>query len=247
MLKRLRSIKTDREIDCIRGACEIAASAFAEGAKRLVPGLTEHQAAELFHQGVCEPRSATGSNRVGGFTWCMSGPNSAQACAAFARSTARVLERGDLALVHCNSYSGGFWTDITRTYCLGPVDERAQRLYDAVFAARAAALDAIRPGIKSAAVDEAARRVLGNYGWKEEFKHSAGHGVGFGAIDPQALPRLHPKSSDILQPGMVFNLEPALYFAGYGGLRHCDMVALTSSGPEVLTRFQESGEKLAIS
>ncbi len=215
--------------------------------KLLVPGLTEHQAAELFHHGVCEPISTTSSNRVGGFTWCMSGPNSAQACAAYARSTERVLQRGDLALVHCNSYAGGLWTDITRTYSLGPVDERAERMYDAVFAARTAALDAVRPGVKSAAVDEAARRVLGDYGWEDAFKHSAGHGVGFGAIDAQALPRLHPKSSDILQPGMVFNLEPAVYFAGYGGLRHCDVIALTSRGPEVLTRFQDSAGSLALS
>ena len=110
--------------------------------------------------------------------------------------------------VHCNSFAGGFWTDITRTYSLGPVDVRVQKMYAAVFAARAAALDAIRPGVKSGVVDAAALCVLSDYGWKDEFKHSAGHGVGFGAIDAQALLRLHPRSTDVLQAGMVFNLEP---------------------------------------
>jgi len=37
---------------------------------------------------------------------------------------------------------------------------------------------------------------------------------------------------------MVFNVEPAVYFPGYGGLRHCDVVAVTGAGAEVLTPFQ---------
>jgi Xaa-Pro aminopeptidase len=37
---------------------------------------------------------------------------------------------------------------------------------------------------------------------------------------------------------MVFNLEPAVYFEGYGGIRHCDMVAVGASGADLLTPFQ---------
>ena len=146
--------------------------------------------------------------------------------------------RGDLVLVHCNSYAGGFWTDITRTYCLGGPDGGAERMYEAVFAARAAALDGDPPGREGRDVDAAARRVFVERGLDDAFTHSTGHGVGFGAISAHALPRLHPKSDDILRPGMVFNVEPALYFEGFGGVRHCDMVALTATGCEVLTPFQ---------
>jgi Xaa-Pro dipeptidase len=117
-------------------------------------------------------------------------------------------------------------------------------MFEAVFAARAAAWDAIRPGLKAAAVDNAAREVFRDFSCDKEFKHSVGHGVGLGAISAQSVPRLHPKSDDILRPGMVFNLEPALYFEGYGGLRHCDMVALTSNGKELLTPFQVTLEDL---
>jgi Xaa-Pro aminopeptidase len=42
----------------------------------------------------------------------------------------------------------------------------------------------------------------------------------------------------VLETGMVFNVEPAIYLEGYGGIRHCDMVALTSHGVEELTPFQ---------
>ena len=46
----------------------------------------------------------------------MSGRNSAEAGAAYARTRDRQVETGDLVLVHCNSYGDGYWTDITRTY-----------------------------------------------------------------------------------------------------------------------------------
>jgi Xaa-Pro aminopeptidase len=119
-------------------------------------------------------------------------------------------------------------------------------MYEAVFAAREAALAAIRPGVRAAAVDRAARSELESYGFASEFKHPTGHGVGFAAIDHNALPRLHPRSEDRLEAGMVFNVEPAVYLDGIGGLRHCDMVLVTHTGIELLTPFQTSAEKLSL-
>jgi Xaa-Pro aminopeptidase len=100
--------------------------------------------------------------------------------------------------------------------------------------------------VKAADVDAAAREVLKTRGFGPQFKHSTGHGVGFSALDANAKPRLHPKSGDTLEPGMVFNVEPAIYFDGYGGMRHCDMVAVTDSGAELLTPFQCSTDDLAV-
>ena len=36
---------------------------------------------------------------------------------------------------------------------------------------------------------------------------------------------------------MTFNIEPAIYIEGVGGMRHCDVVTCTISGAEVLTDF----------
>jgi Xaa-Pro aminopeptidase len=185
-------------------------------------------------------------DRAGGFCWCMSGPNSAEASAAFARSHSRQLAPGDLVLVHCNSYADGLWTDVTRTYTLGPPDKRARRAYVAIFAAREAALAAIRPGVTGADVDRATRESLRAHGFEREFRHATGHGVGLAAIHHDARPRIHPLSPDVLEPGMVFNVEPAIYDDGWGGIRHCDVVAVTSSGAEVLTPFQSSIEDLVL-
>lgn len=243
VLERLRSVKTQAETEHIARACHIAEKAYQDGSALLKPGLTEASVAAMFRV----PLSASNSGkevRCDGFTYCMSGPNSASACGAYARSRNRILETGDLVLLHCNSYADGYWTDITRTYCLGPPSERQKKMYAAVLAARDAALKAVRPGVRAADVDKAARDVIAAHGFGKEFRHGTGHGAGFAAIDHHAIPRLHPKSDDVLAMGMVFNIEPGIYIDGFGGLRHCDMVALTESGVELLTPFQAGMDDL---
>ena len=117
-------------------------------------------------------------------------------------------------------------------------------MYEAVFEAREAALSSLKPGVAASTVDRAARQVMEAHGFGQQFRHSTGHGVGFSAIDALALPRLHPKSPDRIEPGMVFNVEPAIYLKDFGGVRQCEMVAMTESGPEILTRFLWSLEDL---
>jgi len=247
LLSQLRSVLSPSEQTRVRRASEIAASAFLHRGESLRPTLRETDVATLFRASLISHAAvAENDARAGGDVFCMSGPNSAQAFAAYQRSRARELQCGDLVLVHCNSYLNGYWTDITRTFCLAPIEQRKQRMYEAVFAARKAALAAIRPGVRAADVDRAARVVIADYGFAKEFKHGLGHGVGFAAINHNAIPRLHPASDDVLEAGMIFNIEPAVYFDGYGGIRHCDVVLLTDHGPEVLTPFQSTIESLTV-
>ena len=247
MLARLTSVKTPGEVECIRRACEIAGLSFTAGCKKWQPGLSEMKAAALVRDYLGEVAGANdGATRADGFAFCMSGPNSAKAGAAYARSRDRQLAKGDLVLVHCNSYLNGYWTDITRTYTLGQPQLRARRIYEAIFEARQAALEAIQPGVEARTVDEAARSVLAAHGFGKEFKHSTGHGVGFAAISANAKPQIHPQSHERLAPGMVFNVEPAVYIDAFGGVRHCDMVAVTDTAYELLTPFQTMFDELII-
>jgi Xaa-Pro aminopeptidase len=246
-LARLRAVLTPDERGRVRLACHVAGEAFAEGAARLRAGMTEAEVARGFRgQLATRGVAAPGVQRADGFVFCMSGLNSARAYGSHARSTARVVGKGDLVLVHCNSYVDGFWTDITRTYCLGSPPARLRELYDAVLGARAAALAVAGPGVEARAVDQAARDVLAARGLGAAFKHPAGHGVGFAAIDHNARPRLRPGSPDVLLPGMVCNIEPAVYLDNAGGLRHCDMVAVTDAGVELLTPFQATLDELTV-
>ena len=247
LLDELAAVKTTREVENIRASCQIAQHAFEHGSMMLHNGLSEAAAATNFRA----PLSIVGLEhqavaRADGFTFCMSGPNSAKASGAYARSRSRKIEQGDLALVHCNSYADGYWTDITRTYSIGEPDDRKMEIYEAVFAARTAALKAIRAGVQASEVDRVAREKLARRGFQKEFKHSTGHGIGFAAISANARPRIHPKSNEILEVGMVFNVEPAVYIEGLGGIRHCDMVVVTKTGAEVLTPFQCAPDDLIL-
>lgn len=88
--------------------------------------------------------------------------------------------------------------------------------------------------------------MLGGHGFGNDFTHGVGHNIGFSAISADYPPRLHPASDDHLTIGMTFNIEPAIYIAGYGGLRHCDVVTLGDAGAEVLTPFQGCLEHLVV-
>jgi Xaa-Pro aminopeptidase len=239
LLAELAAVKTPAEVARIRLSCKIAAKAFEQGFANVSAGHVESEVAAGYRSGF----SMLGMNEAGvlradGFAWCMSGPNSAEAGAAFAYSRNRRLQMGDMVLIHANSYADGYWTDITRTQVLGEPSPKQRDIFSAIAKARAEAFGAIRPGVRAADVDRKARKVLRKHGFEKEFPHSLGHGVGFAAISANARPRIHPASDEILETGMTFNIEPSIYIQGYGGARHCDMVAVSQNGMELLTDFQ---------
>jgi Xaa-Pro aminopeptidase len=246
LLARLRSRPTPAELERIRIACEIAERAYHTGAESIAAGQREYAIAARFRRPLYDIGDESRVARADGYAFCMSGPNSALAHGAYARSRDRAVEAGDFLLVHCNSCADGYWTDITRTYCLGEPTDTQQRMYEAVMAGRDAALAVIEPGLSASTVDDAARGEIERRGFGGGFKHPTGHGVGFAAIDHNALPRIHPQSSDRLEAGMVFNVEPAIYLEGVGGLRHCDMVTVTEHGGELLTPFQSDPAELTL-
>src|SRR5581483_5332573 len=99
---------------------EISREAFLTTAADINAGMRETDAAALLRSNLLGSRAE--QERCDGFACCMSGPNSAQAYAAFQQTRSRTIEEGDFVLLHCNSYCGGFWTDITRTFSIGRPD-----------------------------------------------------------------------------------------------------------------------------
>lgn len=236
-MEEMKSRKTPAELDQMRKATEIAYAGFEIAPDAIREGRREAEvAAEVQAAFQCSLK-ASDVQRSYGYFFCMSGPNSARASAAYARTRERIIQRGDLVMIHANTCADGYWTDITRTYTAGAPDERQNAMRTAIAKARDAALAAVRPGVAARDVDFAARDVMAAHGFGDAFKHSTGHGVGFAAANGNALPRIHPQSPDVLDVGMTFNIEPAAYFDGYGGMRHCDVVAVTADGVNVLTEF----------
>ena len=237
VIEPLKAAKTPTEMDVIRKAAQFAAQGFAAAPEWIRPGVREAEVAAACQHAYDTTHAAGDVQRSYGFFYCMSGENSAEASAAYARTRQRVLKQGDLVLIHANTCADGYWTDITRTFTVGPPSDRQAAMRRAIDEARAEALRAVRPGATGCEVDRAARSVMERHGLGDAFRHSTGHGVGFAAANANGMPRIHPKSPDVLECGMTFNIEPAAYFDGYGGMRHCDVVAVTSDGASVLTDF----------
>ena len=100
-------------------------------------------------------------------------------------------------------------------------------MYRAVLEAQLAAIDAVRAGARTAAVDAAARQVFKGYGLDRAFMHSTGHGLGLEIHEP---PRLGRKDKMRLQAGMAITIEPGVYLEGFGGIRIEDTVVVTDDG-----------------
>ncbi len=161
-----------------------------------------------------------------------SGPNSAH---PHARPGERRLAPGDLVLLDFGGVLDGYCVDLTRMAVLGPVDARAAVLFDAVSAAQAAAIAAVRGGIAASHVDTAARDVLDARGFGEAFLHGTGHGLGLDVHESPRISRADSGSQDVLEAGMVCTIEPGAYLEGLGGVRLEDDVLVTAEGCEVLT------------
>jgi Xaa-Pro aminopeptidase len=239
LLAELRAIKTSAEVEHIRTACNVTRGAFLQSVQQLRPGAKETEVAALFRaaHATCLDQFPE-VKRSDAFTYCMSGPNSGRASGPFSRSRNREIISGDCVVVRCHAYADGYWADVARTFGIGPPANSTRQMFDAIAATRETVFESIRPGARAADLDQAARSSIESFGFGSLIRHATGHGAGFGTLDHTARPRLHPKSDDIIQPGMVLKVELGLYSGESGGVRTGDMVAVTETGADPLTNFQ---------
>lgn len=195
LIEHLKAVKTTVEIDLLRHASRLAAAGFGEAIQAIVRGRREDEVAADIDAAFARIAN-DGFERGKGYFFCMSGPNSFKAAGAYARTRSRILEEGDLVMIHANTVGDGYWTDITRTYIVGEPSADQQRMQAAIAEARQAALKVISPGTPAATVDAEARGVLTKHGFGHAFKHATGHGVGFAAAysntfspHPSSFPR----------------------------------------------------------
>ena len=110
--------------------------------------------------------------------------------------------------------------------------DKLRKIYSIVLGAQKAAFNTIKPGVKALKVDHAARQFIADAGFGDYFGHGLGHGIG---LQIHEAPWFRPGSETILEPGMVFTLEPGIYLPGWGGVRIEDNILVTSSGAQYLT------------
>ncbi|NLJ83408.1 MAG: aminopeptidase P family protein [Halanaerobiaceae bacterium] len=226
LIEGLRVIKEQEEIEKIRKAVEITDAAFAHILDFIKPGVTEREIAlELeFYQ-----------KRMGGeknaFDFIVaSGQRSALPHGV---ASEKVIEKGDFVTLDFGVFYQGYCSDLTRTVVVGEPDEKQREVYELVLKAQLAVIENVKAGMSCKEVDEIARGIIGDAGYRENFGHGLGHGIG---LEIHEGPRVSFTSETILQTGMVMTNEPGIYIPGWGGVRIEDDLLITEEGCEVLNK-----------
>jgi Xaa-Pro aminopeptidase len=229
VLRDLRIVKDDDEIQLLRLAAHAADRVIAQVAAGPLIGRTEADVAREIRDRLI----AEGHDRAD-FAIVASGPNSAS---PHHEASERVIRAGEPLLLDIGGPLGGYGSDITRTLWVtggdasnGP-DPEYRQLYNVLQDAQAEATSAVRPGIPAERIDAVARDMIAAGGHGERFIHRLGHGIG---LEEHEEPYLVAGHAEPLRPGMAFSVEPGIYLEGRYGARIEDIVVCGPNGPIAL-------------
>lgn len=224
LIDRMRLIKSRAEIEILRRNGQISAEAIKQAMLATRPGAYEYELEAVAMYFILK-------NGARGFAYppiIGSGPNS---CIMHYNRNDRQMKAGDLVLMDFGGDLDYMCIDITRTWPVsGKFTPEQREAYQIVLTVLKACLEFYRPGVTSQDVKEHVRQVLQQKGLDSRgLTGGIGHYVGMATHDvgPRGIP---------LEEGMVFAIEPALYYPEKGwGIRIEDTVLITADGCEVLT------------
>ncbi|MGK2931502.1 MAG: aminopeptidase P family protein [Solirubrobacterales bacterium] len=218
-VETLRRVKEPGEIERIAVAAELTDSLYHEVMER---GLIDRTEAEIGAYVVSRMREEGAEPSFPPIV--ASGPNGAS---PHAEPGPRVVGTHELVTIDMGATLDGYCSDCTRTFATGMLDGKAAEIYEVTLAANEAGLEAVEPGAVASAVDAAARELINDAGYGENFGHGLGHGVG---LEVHEGPRLGARSSDVLAAGEVVTVEPGIYISGFTGVRIEDLVVVGEEG-----------------
>jgi Xaa-Pro aminopeptidase len=230
LVENIRAVKDENELIKIKNAIALADEALAHIVGFIEPSMTEKEVAwelEVFMR-------THGAEKLAFDLIVGSGPNGAMPHATVSE---RVIQAGEPIVMDLGAVIDGYHSDLTRTICAGRPNDRFKEIYDIVLEAQLTAEQNIRPGMQGKQADDVARQVIEKADYGKEFGHGLGHGVGLAVHEKPGVGRL---SEDVLEPGMVFTIEPGIYLPGWGGVRIEDIVVMGKDGVEVLTQASKN-------
>lgn len=235
ILREMRVIKSEDEIEMMRQAGAITEAAFTDVLSNLKLGMTELEViSEVDYQ--LRKHGSLGPS----FTTSLynSGPNHPLLFGQREVTWKRVLNPPVSVLFDFGAAFQGFCYDFGRTVFFGEPDAEFLRVYKLIMESQAAGVAAMKAGqMTTTQVDAAARQVLVDAGYGEEFRHRLGHGIGMDVHEP---PFLTAGDETLLQEGMLFTVEPSITQFNTYSARVEDVVVARKDGGEKLTNgFQD--------
>ena len=225
LIRALRMVKSEAEIDKIRYICQAASRAFSR-----VPQLLamEQSLSSLFRQFRIELMAAgadhvpylVGASSRGGYDSVIAPPGN------------EVPQPGDVLMLDTGAVYDGYFCDFDRNYSIGPASEETQRGHAALYRATEAGLRAARPGVTCAELHAAMQREIERAGFAASTVGRMGHGLGMQLTE---WPSHRQGDDTVLAAGMVITLEPALEIAPGRGMVHEENLVVREDGVELLS------------
>jgi Xaa-Pro aminopeptidase len=231
ILDSLRVVKDAEELSRLRRAIDITVEAQKAAMQAAEPGMYEFQLEAVIEYTF----RFMGADRMGFPSIVGSGPNSTILHYDVNR---RRIEPGDLVVMDIGAEYGQYTADVTRTIPVnGRFTDRQKAVYNLVYGAQQAAIDAAQPGVTVGELSQIARKYIddhsgdlcGTRSCNRYFIHGLSHWLGMRVHDvgDYRMP---------LEPGMVLTIEPGIYIPEENlGVRIEDDVLVTETGSEVLS------------
>lgn len=229
-------IKNSEEIKCMRISSEIAGYAMDKAIKSIHAGIRECEVlAEAMHVLYSFGMETPQCNLI-----VTSGDGTAP-LRRFASD--KLINWGELVFLDLGGCFNGYFSDFTRTVILGKPNGIQKKIYRAVYQMMMEIQNTMKPGKTNAEVNEAARKVVIDCGFKGyDYLGLLGHSIGVTGLTYPVVGEVAAMGSEHvteLKPGMIFSMEPGIFIPqtpGGGGIRLEDTILITEDGNEVLTK-----------
>jgi Xaa-Pro aminopeptidase len=218
VLAHLRIRKSAMELELLASAAAAADATMEDLFSQQLAGRTETEVAAYIRQRLVE----NGHDAAGHASVC-AGKNAA---VPHHEPTHDQIAEGPV-LFDIGGSVAGYRSDTTRTVKVGEASPDLKDVYQTVRAACETATSAVRAGARACEIDAAARMVIEDAGYGRYFIHRTGHGIGLDVHEP---PYIVVGNETVLEPGMVFSIEPGVYLPERFGVRIEDIVAVTEQG-----------------
>ncbi len=246
LVEELRTVKSEAELRLIRESARWGNLAHALLQEYSRPGANETEisarasleatAAMIRTLGPAyDPRGGSGAEA--GFRGQV-GPHSANPHAVTRNAR---LRPGDVLVTGAGATVWGYNSELERTMFVGPPSPEQERFFRHMMALQEIAFENIRPGRPCSEVDRAVRAYYDRYDLWPYWRHHVGHALG---ILGHEAPFFDIGDQTVIEPGMVFSVEPGLYVEGLGGFRHSDTLVVTADGVELLTYYPRDLDSL---
>lgn len=226
-LAELRMRKDAAEVALLRRAIDISERALQAMFDEVEVGMSEIEAAAILENHI----KALGGDGLSFGTILHAGANTPL---PHSGPLDYRIQHGDPLIVDFGATYKGYCADITRTVFVGEATDAQRKFYEIVQRANEVGRQAARPGVTCESVDLATRQVFIDAGYEQLMRHRTGHGLG---MEAHEAPYIVIGNKQVLEPGMVFTIEPGIYRMGDIGVRIEDNMLITAEGAESLTNF----------